>query len=321
MSLLCERDDFTDLLILAGAELRIRPAIVEKDYYVTAALRIIAEQFPNLTLFKGGTSLSKGWKLIERFSEDIDLYVKEDRTTSRSTDRRLRRIADAVGECPHLERDSGRKSVSGKLSRTEYYTYQSQTALYPGLESVVMLEAGIQSADYPIEERPIQSLLAELLDARAVFSGANDQAAFPMKLLHFRRTFVEKLYTIHDRVERLVKIKRIPLGSYARHYYDLYQLLQTEEVIKMLPTSEYASIAVDYRRLAMRFYPQQVLPPNMDLSQSSALFPEADIHRQLEADYEDQCRRLCYGSFPNFEEVLGGFEAIRQNLIGASVAV
>ena len=53
----------------------LRPAIIEKDYYVTEALRIIAQTIGEKTIFKGGTSLSKGWNLIDRFSEDIDIFL------------------------------------------------------------------------------------------------------------------------------------------------------------------------------------------------------------------------------------------------------
>lgn len=52
----------------------LRPAIIEKDYFVTEALRVIAEIAAEKVIFKGGTSLSKGWNLIRRFSEDIDLF-------------------------------------------------------------------------------------------------------------------------------------------------------------------------------------------------------------------------------------------------------
>jgi predicted nucleotidyltransferase component of viral defense system len=92
VSHLCERDDFSELVVDAGGEIGIDPAIVEKDYYVTETLRVIADRFGDLVLFKGGTSLSKGWKLLDRFSEDIDLYVQEDHSSSRATKRRLKSI-------------------------------------------------------------------------------------------------------------------------------------------------------------------------------------------------------------------------------------
>jgi hypothetical protein len=64
------------------------------------------------------------------------------------------------------------------------------------------------------------------------------EGRFSMRLLHFRRTFVEKMFAIHSKIE-LFKRDHRPLGSYARHYYDLYQLGGQEEVLGMLQQEEY----------------------------------------------------------------------------------
>ncbi len=77
---LCESADFRDAILAAKehfANFGLTEAFIEKDYYVTEALRIVATQWSTQVIFKGGTSLSKGWKLIERFSEDIDLFLQK----------------------------------------------------------------------------------------------------------------------------------------------------------------------------------------------------------------------------------------------------
>jgi predicted nucleotidyltransferase component of viral defense system len=75
---LFEHRDF-DQAVLQAAEhfgpQGLRPALIEKDYYVTEALRIIAGAVGDKVIFKGGTSLSKGWHLIRRFSEDVDIFL------------------------------------------------------------------------------------------------------------------------------------------------------------------------------------------------------------------------------------------------------
>ena len=75
---LFEHPDFEQAIIRAAEHFRargLREAIIEKDYYVTEALRIIEQEAGGKVIFKGGTSLSKGWGLIERFSEDIDIFL------------------------------------------------------------------------------------------------------------------------------------------------------------------------------------------------------------------------------------------------------
>ena len=75
---LFEHPDFEQAVLEAAEHFRergLRPAIIEKDYYVIEVLRIIAGTVGDKTIFKGGTSLSKGWNLIGRFSEDIDIFL------------------------------------------------------------------------------------------------------------------------------------------------------------------------------------------------------------------------------------------------------
>ena len=98
----------------------LRPAIIEKDYYVTEALRIIAVASGGGIIFKGGTSLSKGWNLIHRFSEDIDIFLDplafQPALGKNRIDRELKKLRDAVGATrrSHLPRTRAKPSaVSG----------------------------------------------------------------------------------------------------------------------------------------------------------------------------------------------------------------
>jgi hypothetical protein len=100
---LCEHPDFDQAIQRAADHHQVRglrPAIVEKDYYVTEALRHVAAVAGDHVIFKGGTSLSKGWGLIDRFSEDIDLFL-DPRTFApplggQRLDRELKHLRDAV---------------------------------------------------------------------------------------------------------------------------------------------------------------------------------------------------------------------------------
>ena len=100
---LFEHPDFEQAILRAAEHFRgrgLRPAIIEKDYYVTEALRIIAAAAGDKVIFKGGTSLSKGWNLIQRFSEDIDIFLDP---------RRLRAAARQEGHRPRAEEAARRR--------------------------------------------------------------------------------------------------------------------------------------------------------------------------------------------------------------------
>lgn len=70
-----QHEDFAAFVTAAAAESELSEPFVEKDYWLTEILRTVADTVGDRAIFKGGTSLSKGWNLIDRFSEDVDLFV------------------------------------------------------------------------------------------------------------------------------------------------------------------------------------------------------------------------------------------------------
>ena len=132
-----------------------------------------------------------------------------------------------------------------------------------------------------------------------------------MRLLHFRRTFVEKMFAIHAKVDAYKKTGR-EIGGYARHYYDLFCLAQRAEVLAMLRSDEYSVIKVDYDRVSTEhFQNSYVPPPGMSFAKSDALFPPAELGSVLAAEFEKQCRVLCFGPFPTWDEMQARLESIR----------
>jgi hypothetical protein len=135
-----------------------------------------------------------------------------------------------------------------------------------------------------------------------------------MRLLHFRRTFVEKMFAIHGKVE-LMKRSGQPLGSYARHYYDLFQLAAQPEVVEMLNSAEYGEIKADYDRISREYFDKgYFFPEGMRFAVSDALFPPTEIEPALEVEYESQCGMLCYGPYPAWTEVRQRFLELKELL-------
>jgi predicted nucleotidyltransferase component of viral defense system len=314
VSYLFQTTYFRDIINTTALDNNINNSgIVEKDYFVTEALRLIQREFASVVIFKGGTSLSKGWNLINRFSEDIDLYVEPSGSDDETLER-FQQLADRVSTFPGFTGRSGRKD-NRCSSWTEEFTYESKMATLGGIRPVVLLEAGVQSAAQPVEVRNLTSLIAHSLNVRDAITGTVDRDHFPMKLLHFRRTFVEKLFTLHSRVERSIKQNR-DLGRDARHYYDLAMLINQRETQTMLASREFSDSCGEYRNLTATFYPGQVkyLPDGMNLHNSPALFPDDVLRRKLMAAYIREAETLCYGPYPAFDDVLKGFVDIREFL-------
>ena len=124
--------------------------------------------------------------------------------------------------------------------------------------------------------------------------GGEDEGGFTLRLLHFRRTFVEKMFAIHTKVE-LFKRDSGP-SEYARHYYDLFQLAARQEVSRHAAIPGVRAIKADYDQISRAHFPKSYFyPKGMTFAGSDALFPLPELAAIIGPEYERQCKALCYG--------------------------
>ena len=318
---LFEHPDFDQAVIRAAQHFRgrgLREAIIEKDYYVTEALHITEQAAGPQVIFKGGTSLSKGWGLIQRFSEDIDIFLDptafEPPLGKKGIDRELKKLRQAIEQHPALSFVEKESQTIGGFGRNDHFQYPQRFAGAGEIRNRVFVEAGTASGREPTERVRLQSYVGQFLAETGTSLGAEDEGPFAMRLLHFRRTFVEKMFAIHAKVEAFKAVGH-PLGSYARHYYNLFCLADRPEVLAMLRSEEYAAIKADYDRVSTAHFPKSYVPPSeMSFAGSDALFPPAELRATIAAAFEAQCRVLCFGPSPAWDEVQARLEEIRNLL-------
>lgn len=318
---LFEHSDFDQAILGAAEHFRsqnLRPGIIEKDYFVTEALRIISQTGPGKVIFKGGTSLSKGWNLIQRFSEDIDLFLDPRAFNpplgKNAINRELKKLRDDVQAHPALTFLPNESKTFGGIGRNDYFEYVQRFGGVGEVVNRVLVESGTASGREPKVSIELRSYISQFLKETGKSLGAEDEGSFLMDLLHFRRTFVEKMFTIHSKIE-ICKRDGIPLGGYARHYYDLYQLAGQSQVLAMLKSDEYAAIKADYDQISKTSFPRDYsYPVDMSFAKSDALFPPHALAAIIGPEYEAQCRTLCYGAFPSWSDVQARFEQLRSLL-------
>ncbi|HWN74076.1 MAG TPA: nucleotidyl transferase AbiEii/AbiGii toxin family protein [Solirubrobacterales bacterium] len=317
---LSEHPDFAAFLTAAAADSGLPETFVEKDYWITEILRTIATTLGERAIFKGGTSLSKGWNLLDRFSEDIDLFVDPDAepplASTRAIDRTMKKLNGEVSAIDGLEFVPAESQTTGGRGRTDTFRYHSHFPLLEGFPPTVRLEPGIQSGKQPTARVKISSIVGELLIARGAAGELDLEGIepFEMDLLHFRRTFVEKLFAIHGKVERL-KQEGVSLGRDVRHYADLYVLAGRPEVIEMLESDEYEAIRLDYDEKSRTYFPNSYRPPpGLRFTSSDALFPPDELRARIEPGYEEECQRLFFRPHPSFGKVLERLTEIRSLL-------
>jgi hypothetical protein len=318
---LFEHPDFDQAVIRAAEHFRplgLREAIIEKDYFVTEALRLIEQAAGPQVIFKGGTSLSKGWGLIQRFSEDIDIFLDptafEPPLGKKAIDRELKKLRQAIEKHPALLFVEKESQTIGGFGRNDKFEYTQRFAATGDIRNRVFVEAGTASGREPTERVRLQSYVGQFLTEKGATLGVEDEGPFEMRLLHFRRTFVEKMFAIHAKVEAFRRTGQ-PIGGYGRHYYDLFCLAERPEVLAMLRSEEYGAIKADYDRISTEHFARSYVPPRgMSFAASDALFPPPDILAMIASNFEAQCRALCFGPFPTWAEVQGRLENIRSLL-------
>lgn len=116
----------------------------------------------------------------------------------------------------------------GGFGRSDYFEYVQKFAGTGDIRNRLLLEIGTASGKQPTESIRLQSYIGQFLQQAGISLGAEDECPFEMRLLHFRRTFVEKMFAIHAKVEAFKKTG-IGIGGYARHYYDLFAWLNDQK--------------------------------------------------------------------------------------------
>lgn len=289
--LLRDDPDFATALGRAAADLREHAAFVEKDYWVTQALRsLVAAEGPGV-LLKGGTSLSKGYGIIDRFSEDVDiLLVRRAGQTARSVEARLAALTAAVAADLGLPWEPMRAPGRGvHASRGDWIRYPSVPDRATGLPitaDAVLLETRVGEGHEPSEMVTVAPIVARwpvVADA-----GYEDLAPFDLRVLEPRRTLVEKLVAVHTTVEAWTPDGPADQARFGRHYYDIFRLLGHAPTVAALADREgFLRIHAEVERVSAEAYRGAAPRPEGGFAAATAFAPPRDgeLRAWLEASY------------------------------------
>ena len=312
--MLHERTDFLDLLTTVGESTGAGAALVEKDYWVTEALRVVATGFGEGAIFKGGTSLSKAWRLIQRFSEDIDLLIRTDLEpleTRGARDRFMKEIDAAVADLSGLSRVDGGRSERG-ISRTAVYSYEPRATALEGLEATIILEMGIRGGPHPTASRRLTSMLAEALEETSIADESIE--SFEITVLEARRTLVEKLFAIHCACELWSEGRKTAIRRQTRHLNDINALLADPVIAEFVGSDEYHALIPEIDEFGRTYFERDHrTPAGLRFADSRALCPGEDLRAALEAEYASS-RFLFYGDFPSLDLIFARIQEFRDRL-------
>lgn len=314
---------------------KLPPEAIEKDVWVTAVLRsLFALLYAEQISFKGGTSLSKCWNVIERFSEDVDVAINREyfgftgeTLSKREVNKKLRKAACAF--CREtLQFDLEKQMRADGISETLFsvtmeitdstttdpekifinykslFTDNQNSNAEDYIKPVVVLEVNGRSMKEPLETVEVRSFVDEVFADRAFAD-----KAFSVATVVPERTFLEKICLLHEEFSKQDK-EKIRVNRMSRHLYDIARMLDTPIAEKALNDTELYKHIIAHRKTFIgltEFDYDTLLPATINI-----IPPESVINKWKE-DYA-KMQTMIYGDVPSFSKIISKTQQLNNRI-------
>ena len=293
----------------------LHESAVEKDWWVVQTLAVIfSMEYANVLVFKGGTSLSKGWNLIQRFSEDIDLALDREfldftGELTKGDIRKLRRksyqfITEIFTE--KLKQkfiELGFENLSVKYREVEnhdqdpliieiYYPTLTEKDSY--LKPSILVEIGSRSLKEPFTQRSFGTIVSEVFTDKPF---ADQPIIIPV--VNPERTFLEKIFLLHEEFQKIPE--KIRVERLSRHLYDIEKLSQTEYADIALQNADLYETIVKHRS---KFTPISGIDYANHSPDKIRIIPPDKIIKEWEQDYEVMKHAMIFDNPLSFGELI-----------------
>ncbi len=322
-----------ELFNAAAQKLGIGPVALEKDFWVCWTLRELFA-LPGISehlIFKGGTSLSKVWRAIQRFSEDIDVSLSKEwlgfggdqnpelQDSRKKQGRKLEELAAAcaekvrVGLLPALQTqataalgaDGWTMTISAQDPQELLFRYPSSLPAMPGTEYIereVKIECGARSDRWPADDRTILPYVAE------AYPDAINDAMVPVRVLSIERTFWEKATILHAEAHRPAD-KATP-GKFSRHYADLAALADHADSAGAIARDDLRARVVEHKQV---FFAASWAKYETAVPGTFMLLPSEERLARLAADYREM-QIMYFGEPKPWAEIVARLQTLQAQL-------
>ena len=300
---------------------------VEKDWWVTHTLSVIfSMKYAKSLIFKGGTSLSKAWNVIERFSEDIDLALDREflgfvGDISKTQISKLRYASyKFLTEkfTPELQQKFNELSFTDVLIKYReienhdqdpliieiYYPKLTEKTVY--LRPGVLVEIGSRSLKEPFSPCKFKTLISENYNNKAF---ADSEITIPT--VNVERTFLEKVFLLHEEYQRPVEKRRVERLS--RHLYDIEKISHTPYFQKALSNKDLYKTIVSHRD---KFSHLSGIDYTKHEPQFINIIPPENLLPLWRKDYTKMSESMIYGEKLSFNELINNIKQINNTING-----
>lgn len=316
-----DRHVFVSLLQAASEYLKIPLLLIEKDYYISLILRKLSESaYREQIVFKGGTSLSKGYHLIHRFSEDIDFAVINIDMTGNQVKMLLSKLMKEI--TVGFTEDTAFADMSkGSRFRKQAFGYtssigNSQYNLGNPIPSRIIVEISSFANPFPYEQRVIEPMITTFLKEKGFtqYVETYKLTDFLLNVLSLRQTLCEKLVSLIR-----FSMSEDPIATLSgkiRHFYDIHALLEREDI--RLYTQQ-DTFLLDIQRLIQHDQRIFTTPPQWQqlksLKESPLLVNFEMLWKQLHNVYIQNLSIIAYREIPKPDEIATTFNALINTLV------
>lgn len=300
------KEQLADAIRITSAELGIPQKFVEKDYWICQILQRLS-RMPQTerTVWKGGTSLTKGYGIIQRFSSDLDLAIIGEGLSNNQQKKLVLHLGkDTTIDLEETEEFG--ESIKNSRFRKTYHSYPSvidrtDTSL-DFLGNYVIVEINTYGNPYPFVRQFVKPFITEMMEKRQLegLIAQLDMAPFELNVLDKRRTMCEKVVSLLR-----FSFEEDPMAgltSKVRHFYDLHFLMKDKECHEYLDSS----FPVELRELVAHDKAEFDRPPlwkTSDVLQSPLLTSFSEMWKRIAPVYQSEVGALSFGELPKPEEV------------------
>lgn len=314
---------------VAASERVLTEQIIEKDWWVTQVLKaVFSLPYAEHLSFKGGTSLSKCWHLIERFSEDIDIAISRDflgyggELSRTQISDKLRRAAcsfvrekmqfdlrnallqqgiseDAFNVCVNIT------PISTTDPETIIIEYQSVLPESPYIKHCVLIEVSGRSMQEPVRCENLQSFIDQYLPNSIVA----EQPFIIPQVVTPERTILEKIFLLHEEFAK--PQNEIRSQRMSRHLYDIFCMIQAGIVDKAINNEDLYKTIIDHRR---KFINLKGFDYNQLYPVTLTIVPPDSIIDLWSKDYKDMQSHMIYGNSPVWNDLIAALTQLQDTI-------
>lgn len=306
---------FNQAVRFTAQKLGILDIYVEKDYWVTFALKIIfSSEAADYTIFKGGTALSKCYGIIERFSEDIDLVVVRTDESNNQLKIKTKKISKILESYfPEIEVE-GITQKMGMNRKTAHSYAKEFSGEFGQVRDSIIIEASWLGYFEPNEEKEIKTLIAEMMEKNNQTQLISEYGleAFKVSVLMPTRTLCEKIMSLvrFSYSEDVIS----DLKSKVRHIYDIHKLLELQEIKHFFNSKEFEEMLLKVAQDDIVSYKSNNDWLKNHPKDALIFADRIEVWNEIEPVYKLDFGKLVYGELPDPKKITETLEIVNSRL-------